>query len=130
MYFTTDIADDYILSSIYNCYYVHYYFVIKDYIHVLNTMTSVNTFFLVYYWHVLNTMTFVTTFLSKTTNMSSTPWLPLLLSYQRLLTCLQCHDIRYFFLIKDYRHALNNMTSVAILPSKTTYMSSISWLSL
>ena len=75
-------------------------------------------------------MTFVTTFLSKTTNMSSTSWLPLLLSYQRLLTCLQFHNFRYFFLIKDYRHVLNTMTSVITFLSKITNMPSIPWLPL
>jgi hypothetical protein len=89
-----------------------YYFLIKD------------------YWHVLNTMTFVTTFLSKITDMSSIPWHSLLLSYQRLLTCLQFHNFRYFFLIKDYRHVLNTITFVTSFLSKITDMSSISWLPL
>jgi hypothetical protein len=91
---------------------IRYYFLIKDHKHVLNVMTS------------------VTTFLSKITDMSSIPWHSLLLSYQRLLTCLQFHNFRYFFLIKDYRHVLNTITFVTSFLSKITDMSSIPWLPL
>ena len=66
------------------------------------------------YWHVFNTMTSITSLLSKITDMPSITWLPLLFCHQRLHTCLQYHDFRYNFVLKDYWHVLNTILSVLL----------------